>query len=93
MEYETISKETPEMKQFFSGIRNLTKRVRTTTQTHGLPVRGQTLSRRARDMRKVVPFSPYLTGLSGQGHFPIYRLQERFSIVCPTCNGFCKRII
>ena len=34
MKYETISKETPEMKQLISGIRNLTKRVRTTAQTH-----------------------------------------------------------
>ncbi|OKZ41447.1 MAG: DNA-binding protein [Bacteroidales bacterium 43_8] len=34
MEYETISKETPEMKQLISGIKNLTKRVRTTAQTH-----------------------------------------------------------
>lgn len=34
MEYETISKETPEMKQLISGIRNLTKRVRTTAQIH-----------------------------------------------------------
>lgn len=34
MEYETISKETPEMKQLISGIRNLTKRVRATAQTH-----------------------------------------------------------
>ena len=34
MEFETINKETPEMKQLISGIRNLTKRVRTTAQTH-----------------------------------------------------------
>ena len=34
MEYETINKETPEMKQLISDIRILTKRVRTTAQTH-----------------------------------------------------------
>ena len=34
MEYETISRETPEMKQLILGIRNLTKRVRATAQTH-----------------------------------------------------------
>lgn len=34
MEFETINKETPEMKQLISGIRNLTKRVRATAQTH-----------------------------------------------------------
>ena len=34
MEYETISRETPEMKQLILGIRSLTKRVRATAQTH-----------------------------------------------------------
>lgn len=34
MEYETISNETPEMKQLISGIRDLMKRVRTMEQTH-----------------------------------------------------------
>lgn len=34
MEYETLNKETPEMKQLISGIKKLTKRVRSLTQTH-----------------------------------------------------------
>lgn len=34
MEYETLTKETPEMKQLISGIKALTKRVRATAQTH-----------------------------------------------------------
>ena len=34
MEYETISKETPEMKQLISGIKGLTNRVRSVAQTH-----------------------------------------------------------
>lgn len=34
MEHEIVNKETPEMKQLISGIRILTKRVRTTAQTH-----------------------------------------------------------
>ncbi|MBF1188503.1 MAG: helix-turn-helix domain-containing protein [[Eubacterium] sulci] len=34
MEYETLNKETPEMKQLISGIKNLTKRVRSIAQTH-----------------------------------------------------------
>lgn len=34
MEYETLNKETPEMKQLISGIKKLTNRVRTLTQTH-----------------------------------------------------------
>lgn len=34
MEYETLDKETPEMKQLISGIKKLTKRVRSLAQTH-----------------------------------------------------------
>ncbi|WP_298632274.1 helix-turn-helix domain-containing protein [uncultured Porphyromonas sp.] len=34
MEYETINKETPEMKQLISGIKGLTNRVRSIAQTH-----------------------------------------------------------
>ena len=72
MEYETISKETPEMKQLISGIRNLTKRVRATAQTHRPPIRGRTLSHRERSMRETLPLSPHFAGLSGQRHFPIH---------------------
>ena len=34
MEYETINKETPEMRQLISGIKGLTNRVRSIAQTH-----------------------------------------------------------
>jgi len=34
MEYETINKETPEMKQLISGIKGLTNQVRSIAQTH-----------------------------------------------------------
>ena len=34
MEYETINKETPEMKQLISGIKGLTNRVISIAQTH-----------------------------------------------------------
>ena len=34
MEYETINKETTEMKQLISGIKGLTNRVRSIAQTH-----------------------------------------------------------
>ena len=34
MEYETINKETPEMKQLISGIREVCKRIREIAQTH-----------------------------------------------------------
>ena len=34
MEYEMINKETPEMKQFISGIQEASKRIREIVQTH-----------------------------------------------------------
>ena len=34
MEYETINKETPEMKQLISGIQEVSKRIREIAQTH-----------------------------------------------------------
>lgn len=34
MEYETINKETPEMKQLISGIQEVSKRMREIAQTH-----------------------------------------------------------
>ena len=34
MEYETINKETPEMKQLISGIKEVSKRLREIAQTH-----------------------------------------------------------
>ncbi len=34
MEYETINKETPEMKQLISGIREMNKRLREIAQMH-----------------------------------------------------------
>ncbi len=34
MEYETINKETPEMKQLISGIKSLMNRVRSIAQSH-----------------------------------------------------------
>ena len=34
MEYETINKETPEMKQLILGIQEVSKRLREITQTH-----------------------------------------------------------
>ena len=41
MEYETINKETPEMKQLISGIKGLTNRVRSIAQTHRPLVEGE----------------------------------------------------
>ena len=41
MEYETINKETPEMKQLISGIREVSKRLRKIAQTHRPLVGGE----------------------------------------------------
>ncbi|ERJ85504.1 hypothetical protein HMPREF1988_00383 [Porphyromonas gingivalis F0185] len=41
MEYETINKKTPEMKQLISGIREVSKRLREIAQTHRLLFGGE----------------------------------------------------
>ena len=90
MEYETISKETPEMKQLISGIRNLTKRVRTTAQTHRPLFEGELYLTGREVCERLLPAPYRIIGTRAFSH--TRRLQERYSIVCPTCNGFYKRI-
>ena len=91
MEYETISKETPEMKQLISGIRNLTKRVRTTAQTHRPLFEGELyLTGREVCERLFLPAPYRIIGTRAFSH--TRRLQERYSTACPTCNGFYKGI-
>ena len=93
MEYETISKETPEMKQLISDIRNLTKRVRTTAQIHRPLFEGE-LYLTGREVCKGSFFLPAPYRIIGTRAFShTRRLQERYSIVCLTCNGFYKRIM
>ena len=62
MEYETINKETPEMKQLISGIKGLTNRVRSIAQTHRPPFEGEISSQDGRFARDCsFPLAPCKT--------------------------------
>ena len=70
MEYESISKETPEMKQLVSGIKYLTKSVRTTVQTHRPLFEGE-LYLTGREVCKRLFLSPHtLQDYLDKGIFP-----------------------
>ena len=65
MEYETINKETPEMKQLISGIREVSKRIREIAQTHRLLFGGE-IYLTGREVCE------HLAGLSGQGFYSLH---------------------
>lgn len=92
MEYETISKETPEMKQLFSGIRNLTKCVRTTAQTHR-PLFEDELYLTGREIDKRLFLSPRtLQDYRDKGIFPYTDCRkDSLSYVRPATN-FAKEL-
>lgn len=71
MEHEIVNKETPEMKQLISGIKEVSKRLREIAQTHPA-VRGRNLPHGARGLRTAFHQSSHLAGLSGQGHYPLH---------------------
>lgn len=88
MEYETISKETPEMKQLVSGIKNLTKRVRATAQTHR-PLFGENSISQGEKYARGSSSLPALCRTIGTKAFShTRRLQGRYFTDCLTCNEF-----
>lgn len=93
MEHEIISKETPEMKLLISGIRNLTKRVRATAQTHHPLFEGELYLTRREVCERLFLSPRTLQDYGDKGISHIRRLQGRYSTDCQTCNKFCKRII
>ena len=66
MEYETINKETTEMKQLISSIKGLTNRVRSIAQTYRPLFEGEIyLPHRTGGLRETVPVPSYPARLSG----------------------------
>jgi len=92
--FEIISKETPEMKQLISGIRNLTKRVRATAQTHR-PLFDGELYLTGREVCERLFLSPRtLQDYRDKGIFPytqiagkiLYRLSDLNRILQENCT-------
>lgn len=93
MEYETINKETPEMKQLISGIREVSKRLREIAKRIVLYSVAKSTSR---GERSVNGFSSALAhcriiGIRGLYHIP--KSQEKYSTVSPTLTDCCKKTI
>ena len=73
MEYTTINKETPEMKQLISGIKEMSKCLQEIAKTHRSLFRGKIyLTRREVCLRTPFHQHSYLAGLSAQEHYSLH---------------------
>ena len=86
MEYETINKETPEMKELISGIKEVSKRtVRSSGEKYTL-----------RGGRSANTFSLVLAlcrTIGTEALFPTPKSQGKYSIDSQISTDYCKRII
>ncbi len=72
MEHEIVNRETPEMKQLISGIKDVSRRIREIAQTHR-PLFGREIYLTgARSLRTALHQPLHLAGLSGQEHYPLH---------------------
>lgn len=91
MEYETINKETPEMKQLISGIQEVSKRIREVAQTHR-PLFGGEIYLTGREVCEHLFISPRtLQDYRDKGIIPYTQIAGK--ILYPTSTDYCKRII
>lgn len=72
MEHEIVNRETPEMKQLISGIKEVSKRFREIAQTHRLLFGGEIYLTGRGGLRMAFRQSSHLAGLSGQEHYPLH---------------------
>lgn len=72
MEHEIVNRETPEMKQLISGIREVSKRFREIAQTHRPLFGGEIYLAGTRGLRTAFRQPSHLAGLSEQGHYPLH---------------------
>ena len=72
MEHEIVNRETPEMKQLISGIKEVSKRFREIAQTHRPLFGGEIYLTGRGGLRTAFRQSSYLAGLSGQRHYSLH---------------------
>lgn len=93
MEHEIVNKETPEMKQLISGIREVRKRLREIAQTHR-PLFGEKSTlwgeRSANGFSSV--HAPCRT-IETRASFPTPKLQARYFTDSPTSTDYSKKTI
>ena len=71
MEYETINKETPEMEELISGIKEVSKRIREIAQTH-CPLFGGEIYLTGRRSANTFSLVLALCRTSGQRHYSLH---------------------
>ena len=94
MEYATINKETPEMKQLISGIRN-EQMPSGDCQNASFTIQRKNLPHEARGL-SANTFSSALVPcriIGTRALFPTPKSQGRYSTNSPTLIDYCKRII
>ena len=94
MEHEIVNKETPEMKQLISGIKEVSKRIREIGQTHR-PLFGGGEST-SRGEKSANGFSSALVPcktIATKTLFPTPKLRKKSSITSQTSTDCSKRII
>ena len=72
MEHEIVNRETPEMKQLISGIKEVSKRFWEIAQTHRPLFWGEIYLAGTRGLRTAFHQPAYLAGLSGQRHYSLH---------------------
>ena len=93
MEHEIVNKETPEMKQLISGIKEVSKRLREIAQTHR-PLFGGEIYLTGREVCQRLFVSPRtLQDYRDKGLFPTPKAQGKYSIASQTSTDYYKRII
>ena len=91
MEYETINKETPEMKELISGIKEVSKRIREIAQTH-CPLFGGEIYLTGREVCEHLFVSPRtLQDYRDRGIIPYTQIAGK--ILYRLSTDYCKRII
>ncbi len=91
MEYETLDKETPEMKQLISGIKKLTKRVRSLAQTHRPLFQGELFLTGREVCERLFLSLALCKTIEIKAYCPIRRLLARYFTDYRTSTGYWRR--
>lgn len=91
MEHEIVNKETPEMKQLISGIKDVNKRLREIAQTHRPLFGEKSISRGERYANAFSSVLAPCKTIGTRALFPTPKSQGRYSTSSPTSTVYCKR--
>ena len=93
MEHEIVNRETPEMKQLISGIKEVSKRIREIAQTHR-PLFGGEIYLTGREVcERLFVSPPPCRTIGTRASFPTLKSQGKSSTASQTSTDYCKKII